>query len=170
MTKENVEVRIFKFLKNKNIHFTHYTHSECRTSQESYEARKMAGAGETIGAKALLLKMDFPKNEVNWTIAVIPGCNQLNSKLLGALFPYIKKMRFAHTDEIGTVLDGLVPGTIPPFGKEIFLNIDNLIIDKALFKYPVIGFNAGSLTTSIVMTSEIYRNLVKTAIIADISI
>ncbi len=51
-------------------------------------------------------------------------------------------------------LTGLVPGSVPPFGRPI-LPFD-LFIDVSVSANEKIAFNAGSLTTSIIMLCKEY--------------
>ena len=65
----------------------------------------------------------------------------------------VKKIRFASPEELLT-LTGLVPGSIPPFGRPI-LPFD-LFVDPSILDNVKIAFNAGSLTESIIMPVEDY--------------
>ncbi|MBT6069070.1 hypothetical protein HOG48_04915 [Candidatus Peregrinibacteria bacterium] len=65
----------------------------------------------------------------------------------------VKKVRFADRDEL-MELTGLVPGSVPPFGKPL-INLD-LYVDNSIVKNDQIAFNAGSLTDSIIMSVEDY--------------
>ena len=67
-----------------------------------------------------------------------------------------KKTRFARPDEL-LELTGLVPGSVPPFGRPI-LDFD-LFVDPSLQQNKYISFNAGSLTNSIRMNLEDYMRI-----------
>jgi prolyl-tRNA editing enzyme YbaK/EbsC (Cys-tRNA(Pro) deacylase) len=68
----------------------------------------------------------------------------------------ISSLRFATAEELAE-LTGLVPGSVPPFGKPI-LPFD-LYCDPSVFENDKIAFNAGSLTDSIIMPAADYRRL-----------
>jgi len=55
-------------------------------------------------------------------------------------------------------LTGLVPGSVPPFGRPI-LDLD-LYVDASIRANDHVAFNAGSLTDSVIMTAEAYLDLV----------
>ncbi len=65
----------------------------------------------------------------------------------------VKKTRFATTDELRE-MTGLVPGSVPPFGRPI-LPFD-LFVDESIVANDKIAFNAGALTDSIIMPIEDY--------------
>ena len=54
-------------------------------------------------------------------------------------------------------LTGLVPGSVPPFGPPV-LEL-RLVADPALLENEKVAFNAGSLTTSIIMASADYERV-----------
>jgi Ala-tRNA(Pro) deacylase len=60
----------------------------------------------------------------------------------------VKKIRFASPEELFT-LTGLVPGSIPPFGRPI-LPFD-LFVDPSILENDRIAFNAGASTESIIL-------------------
>ena len=64
-----------------------------------------------------------------------------------------KRSRFATSEELFE-MTGLVPGSVPPFGRPI-LGFD-LFVDPSLKENEQISFNAGSLTNSISMSLEDY--------------
>jgi len=61
-------------------------------------------------------------------------------------------------------MTGLVPGSIPPFGRPI-LPFD-LFADRSILANDKIAFNAGSLRDSIVMNVEDYVRVAKPEIFA----
>jgi len=67
-----------------------------------------------------------------------------------------KKTRFASQEELKE-MTGLVPGSVPPFGRPI-LDFD-LFVDPSLMENKTISFNAGSLTNSISMKLEDYMKV-----------
>ncbi len=144
---ETVLESIRAFLREHQVPFTEVEHEPTRTSQESARAR---GESLKIGAKALVIKADD-----GYRLFVLPADRRLDSaavkRHLGT-----KKMRFADADELMR-LTGLVPGSVPPFGRPI-LPLD-LLADPALGENEKIAFNAGSLTTSIILPFAEYRRV-----------
>ena len=69
---------------------------------------------------------------------------------------HVKRTRFATPEEL-LKITGLVPGSIPPFGKPV--TVLELYVDPSLMKNERIAFNAGSLTDSIVMKVKDYNKL-----------
>lgn len=132
-------------LSQAGIAFAEKHHEPTFTSEESARAR---GESISIGAKALVIKGDD-----RWALFVLPADRKLDSaaarRYLGA-----KKVRFATAAEL-LELTGLVPGSVPPFGRPV-LSLD-LVADPALCEQEKIAFNAGSLRTSIVLASADYR-------------
>ena len=89
----------------------------------------------------------FGKQEIDYVRDV------LRSKHLGW-----RRFRFASADELRE-LTGLVPGSIPPFGRPI-LPLD-LYVDTSILSNERVAFNAGSLTDSIIMDREDYIRIAK---------
>ena len=54
-------------------------------------------------------------------------------------------------------LTGLVPGSVPPFGKPV-LDLE-LYVDNSIVHNEKIAFNAGSLTNSIIMSTKDYLDV-----------
>ena len=69
----------------------------------------------------------------------------------------VRKTRFASPEEL-LELTGLVPGSVPPFGRPI-LPFD-LYIDESIIANDRIAFNAGSLTDSIIFGVPDYLRIV----------
>jgi Ala-tRNA(Pro) deacylase len=125
-------------------------HEPTATSQESAVAR---GEVLGVGAKALLLKTDDV-----FRLFVLPADMKLDSKrvkrLVGA-----RSARFATADELRE-LTGLVPGAVPPFGPPILPF--ELFADRSIgARHPIVAFNAGSLTDSIVMSARDWEAVAK---------
>jgi Ala-tRNA(Pro) deacylase len=120
-------------------------HQPTLTSEDSARAR---GEDLRIGGKALLIKTGD-----TFRLFVLSASRKLDSAAVKARFG-IKKLRFASPDELRE-LTGLVPGSVPPFGKPILPF--ELHVDESILANEKIAFNAGSLTDSIVMTVEDYR-------------
>jgi Ala-tRNA(Pro) deacylase len=142
--------RIRSFLDAAAISYRTVDHGPTRTSEESAAAR---GEPLDVGAKALLLKTD----EV-FRLFVMCADTQLDSgavrKLLG-----VKKTRFATPEEL-MELTGLVPGSVPPFGEPI-LPFELYADVQIGVRHDRVAFNAGSLTTSLVMSAPDWERIAK---------
>ena len=144
--------KIKDWLNSESIKFKEVHHEETKTSEESAKAR---GEDISIGGKALVLKTGD-----SFSIFVLSAGRKLDSSAVKKYFS-IKKTRFASRDEL-MELTGLVPGSVPPFGRPI---IDlELYVDNSITANDKIAFNAGSLTDSIIMKTEDYLELAKPVI------
>jgi Ala-tRNA(Pro) deacylase len=139
--------RIRTMLANAGIEYREVHHEPTLTSEDSARAR---GEELRIGGKALLLKVND-----EFRLFVLSAAKQLDSGAIKQRFA-AKKTRFASAEEL-LELTGLVPGSIPPFGKPL-LPFD-LYIDNSILENEKIAFNAGSLTDSVIMTVSDYRRL-----------
>ncbi len=135
------------FLRRHGVEFAEKHHAPTYTSQQSAEAR---GESLSIGAKALVVKGDD-----RFWLLVLPADRKLDSAAVKQCLG-VKKLRFADREEL-LALTGLVPGCVPPFGRPV-LDLE-LLADTALLQEPKLAFNAGSLTTSIVMASRDYQRI-----------
>ena len=139
---------ILSLLTRSGITFRHDEHEETRTSADSARVR---GEPLEIGAKAIVLKVDD-----RFCLFVMSAALRVDSKKirghLGA-----RRTRFATPDEL-LELTGLVPGAVPPFGRPI-LDLP-LYVDPSVFRNDRMAFNAGSLTHSVIMPTDDYRQLV----------
>ena len=104
-----------------------------------------------IGGKALLLKGD----DDQYRLFVLPADRKLDSAALRKRLGF-KRLRFANAEELKE-LTGLVPGSVPPFGRPI-LPFD-LYLDEAIRQNERIAFNAGSLTDSIILPMADYLRI-----------
>ena len=140
-------------LRRDGIEYRELHHEPTLTSEDAARVR-----GEELGngGKALLIKVDR-----DFALFVLPADRRVDSKAirkeLGA-----KKTRFASREELmgltaGDNRDGLVPGSVPPFGEPILPF--PLYVDSAIRDNQRIAFNAGSLTDSIIMAVEDYLPL-----------
>jgi Ala-tRNA(Pro) deacylase len=136
--------KIVLLLTEKGITFTSIQHVPTYTSEESAVVR-----GEPIecGAKAILIK-----TESGFYLIVMSAAKKIDSKKVKAVTG-VKKMRFANAEELFAIT-GLVPGSVPPFGKPV-LPVD-LIIDTSITQLTRVAFNAGSLQISIMMSAADY--------------
>jgi Ala-tRNA(Pro) deacylase len=141
---DDVTSRIRALLNAAGIAFREIQHEPTRTSEESARAR---GEELKMGGKALLLKVDD-----EFRLFVLSAARKLDSAAIKARFG-TKKTRFATSDEL-LELTGLTPGAVPPFGRPI-LPFD-LFVDESIVANPRIAFNAGALTTSIILSVPDY--------------
>lgn len=159
-----VTENICHLLDNKQVSYKLISHPECRTSEESAKARAQGGGGQITGAKAILMRISRKRNDAEFGVFVLPGDRQLDSKALKKAlknqFADFKSFRFATATEMEQLTEGLIPGTMPPFASSIFDRIDLLYIDEELLERESVGFNAGCLTRSIVISSQNYLKTV----------
>ena len=135
------------FLRSQQVAFREVHHLPTSTSEESARAR---GEDSRTGGKALLLKGDD-----EYRLFVLPADRKIDSAAIRKRLGF-KRLRFATSDELFT-LTGLVPGSVPPFGRPI-LPFD-LSLDEALRDNERIAFNAGSLTDSIILSMTDYLRI-----------
>ncbi len=144
MSSSTVLDRIRDLLSERNVSFREVHHEPTITSEESAAAR---GEELRMGGKALLMKVDG-----DFRLFVLPADRRVDSgvvrKELG-----VRKLRFASREELEE-LTGLIPGSVPPFGRPI-LPFD-LYVDIAMTANPRIAFNAGSLTDSVILSLDDY--------------
>lgn len=137
--------RIVALLEEHGVEFVHVRHAPVRTSEQAAEAR---GEPLEIGGKALVIKVDG-----DFALFVLSAAARLDNRALKRYFS-AKNIRFASPDELMT-LTGLVPGSVPPFGRPV-LPLP-LYVDPSVFDNRRIAFNAGSLKDSLVMAACDYR-------------
>lgn len=140
---------IHQWLTEEGVAFRVVRHHPTRTSAESAAVR---GEPLEVGAKAIVMKAG---KEV--AIFVISAARRLDAKKVRA-FLGVKKTRFITSDEL-LKMTGLVPGSVPPFGRPI-LDLD-LFVDSSITQLDRVAFNAGSLTDSIIMPADDYLRLSK---------
>jgi prolyl-tRNA editing enzyme YbaK/EbsC (Cys-tRNA(Pro) deacylase) len=134
--------RIRARLTGAGVSYREIEHAPSRTSEESARAR---GEPLSVGAKALLLRV-----EDTFRLFVLPAHCKLDSAAVKRHFG-AKSLRFATSEEL-MALTGLVPGSVPPFGQPI-LGFE-LFADEAVgAEHGRVAFNAGLLTHSIVMAT-----------------
>jgi prolyl-tRNA editing enzyme YbaK/EbsC (Cys-tRNA(Pro) deacylase) len=135
--------RIRQALLDAGIAFREVRHEPTLTSADSAKAR---GEDLRVGAKALLLRIDD-----QFAIFVLPADRLLDSSAVKRRFQ-AKRIRFATSEELHQ-LTGLVPGSLPPFGRPI-LPFDLYVDSSVGADEDKLAFNAGSLTDSIVMSAQ----------------
>jgi Ala-tRNA(Pro) deacylase len=140
--------RIREALSQAGVDFKEIVHVPTHTSEESARVR---GESLAVGAKALLLKTDNV-----FRLFVLPADRQLDTKRVKQELK-IKNTRFATGEELHD-LTGLVPGSVPPFGRPVlpFELYGDTTIGTVEDK---VAFNAGSLTLSIVMKASDWKTV-----------
>jgi len=153
--------KISTLLKEQDIDYVQTHHEPTLTSEESARVRNES---LTSGAKAIVYKV-----QDDFCLFVLAADQRLDPKKIKTYFKAqgkrVKKTRFASREEL-LEQTGLVPGSVPPFGKPI-LPYD-LYIDRSLLVNTHISFNAGSLTDSIKMSLKDYIG-VSQGVIVDVS-
>jgi Ala-tRNA(Pro) deacylase len=144
VSEPTVLERIRELLDSRGVDYRVVEHGPTRTSEESARAR---GEALRVGGKALMLRVDG-----EFRLLVLSAASKLDSRAVKRHFS-AKKTRFATRDEL-LELTGLEPGAVPPFGEPILALPFH--VDAALCANERIAFNAGSLTTSIVMAMPDY--------------
>jgi prolyl-tRNA editing enzyme YbaK/EbsC (Cys-tRNA(Pro) deacylase) len=138
---------IRRWLDEAGVAYRAVHHEPTRTSEESAKAR---GEDVRIGGKALFVKIGD-----DFRLFVLSAALKLDSSAIKVRFG-VKKIRFATSQELSD-LTGLVPGSVPPFGRPI-LPFD-LYVDESILNNKRIAFNAGSLTDSIIMQTADYLRI-----------
>ncbi len=145
----SILLKIRNMLDNAKIEYQHVSHKPVRTSEQAAEIR---GEPLSIGGKALVVKIGD-----GFRLFALSAALRLNSEAVRKRFNS-RRMRFASVSEL-LDLTGLVPGSVPPFGKPI-LRL-SLCIDPSLLTNERIAFNAGSLTDSLIMQTADYLTVAK---------
>jgi prolyl-tRNA editing enzyme YbaK/EbsC (Cys-tRNA(Pro) deacylase) len=140
------------YLDESKISYKAVHHEPTRTSAESAAVR---GEDLAIGGKAIVMKVDE-----DFYLFVLSAALKIDSKKVKEHFD-AKAIRFADAGELEE-LTGLEPGAVPPFGPPI-LKLD-IFVDQSILDNEKIAYNAGSLTDSIIMTTEDYLKIAKPVI------
>ncbi len=138
---------IVRLLSSSGITYREVVHEPTRTSDESAKAR---GVDLSVGGKAIVLKVGE-----EFRLFVLSAARKLDSQKIRNHFGE-RNLRFATPEELLS-MTGLVPGSVPPFGRPI-LDFE-LFVDRSITENSVIAFNAGSLTTSIIMNCKDYLSI-----------
>jgi Ala-tRNA(Pro) deacylase len=135
---------ILDLLTRANAPFDHVHHEPTYTTAD---AARVRGVPVDIGGKSLLLKVDD-----DFRLFVLSGAHRLDSSALRRTLG-TNRIRFATPEEL-LELTGLVPGSVPPFGRPILPF--PLAVDRSTLGQERIAFNAGSLTDSVIMNVADY--------------
>lgn len=157
MSTTNHKQRILDLLDNNHIKYKALQHDETPTSEDSARAR---GEDLSTGGKALVLKFREARQEDDVTgafaIFILSASRKLHTKSIKKEFKS-KNVRFATKEELAELTGGLVPGSVPPFGRPI-IDLD-LFVDTSIAENEKIAFNCGSLTDSIIMSRSDYMEV-----------
>ncbi len=134
-------------LTGRGIRFRELHHEPTYTSEQSAAAR---GESVEIGGKAIVMKVDDA-----FHLFVLSAARSVDSAAIRRRL-HARRSRFATPDEL-LELTGLVPGSVPPFGRPV-LDLD-LYADEAMLTNTRIAFNAGSLTDSIILAMPDYLSV-----------
>jgi Ala-tRNA(Pro) deacylase len=145
---------IRRLLDAEGAEYRHVRHEPTYTSEQSAAAR---GESIRIGGKALLMKVGE-----EFQLFVLSAALRLDSAAVRRRFG-VKRARFASAEEL-MERTGLVPGSVPPFGRPI-LPFD-LYADESITRNERIAFNAGSLTDSIIMSVQDYLRIARPEVFA----
>ena len=143
----DIYTKIKELLASHAVTYREVTHEPTRTSEQSAKAR---GEDLSIGGKAILLKVGE-----TFRLFVLSAARKLDSQKVKEHFG-VKKLRFATPKELQE-MTGLVPGSVPPFGRPI-TNFE-VCLDVSVTSNSRIAFNAGLLTNSIVMDMKDYLKI-----------
>ena len=137
------------WLTSESVAFREVHHSPTATSEESAKAR---GEDLRVGGKALVMRTND-----SFALFVLPADRKADS---GAIRRELQvgKLRFASREEL-LELTGLVPGSVPPFGRPVLPF--PLYIDLFLQNNDRIAFNAGSLTDSMILGMADYLRVAR---------
>lgn len=133
----SVMQRIHELLDREGVRYEASHHEPTPTSEDSARVR---GQPLETGGKALVMKVD----ETFHLFVISAACKADSKKIRAHLSG--RKCRFATPEEL-MELTGLVPGSVPPFGRPILPL--KLFCDTSIARRDMIAFNAGSLTDSI---------------------
>lgn len=151
MAEDTVTERLVAYLDSAGADFQVMTHDAVTTSEE---AARVRGTLPEQGAKALLCKADEAI-----ILLVLPGNRRMNSRAFKQAFK-VQNLRMVSKEELHS-LTGLEVGAVPPFGNLLGFAT---YVDEQLLTLPRIAFNAGSRTTSVVMSTEDYARLAQATV------
>ena len=153
--------QILDLLKKHNVWYETFEHEPVRTSEEAAKVRP--GYSLHQGAKALILKVYFKNKQEDFIMFVLAGDAKIDKKVLKEKLA-IKNFRFASTEEVEKITNGVLPGGIPPFGNLFGLKT---YADEGLLNNEKIVFNAGDRSFSIAMKLSDYLRVVKPIVLLD---
>jgi len=163
-TYHKTVARIKTLLDEHALSYQCFEHEAVRTSEEAAAIRPEYTIAQ--GAKALIVRIkrkNVPKeNEKQFVQIVVPGDARFDpSKARSVL--QAKDIRFATTEEVAEITEGVQPGGVPPFG--VLWNLP-VYVEETLLKNDDIIFNAGDRRYSIAMSSTDYVNVVAPTVVS----
>lgn len=133
---------IRSLLRSEAVAWRELEHAPAPTCEDAARER---GEPLAIGGKCLLLKAGE-----TFGLFALSAASQLDSRELRRTLGE-RRLRFATEAEL-LELTGLVPGSLPPFGRPVLPF--QLHADEALAEGERIAFNAGSLSHSIILATR----------------
>ena len=152
--QESLYLALCTLLTREGVSYRTLHHEPTFTSEDSARVR---GEDVRIGGKALVVKVGE-----DFRLFVLSAARKLDSLAIKQRFD-VKKIRFASPEEL-LRLTGLVPGSIPPFGKPLLPF--EVFVDPSILDNERIAFNAGSLTDSIIMSVVDYLRIARPSVFA----
>lgn len=157
MPATDVYASIRALLDRQGVGYRALEHEPTPTSEDSARVR---GEPLAIGGKALSMRADGAD-----VLLVLSASRRFNSKrfrkVIGA-----RKLRFLTPEELYDAC-GLVPGSVPPFGRPVLPFA--LYLDASMVAQPRIAFNAGSLRRSVIMDRSDYQRVANPVAIVDVT-
>ncbi len=149
-----VTKQITGLLTTNDCWFQTFRHKPVKTSEEAAKIR--TGYSLKQGAKALVIRVKRSASDKEFVMLVFPSDLKFDTKKVKDCFK-AKDIRFATSQEITDLTDGVKIGGVPPFGNLFKLKV---VVDPRLFKNEKIIFNAGDRKFSVAMKSADYKRLV----------
>ncbi len=125
---------IFDPLNNNDVEYKVLQHAETPMLDDSACVR---GKDLSTGGKALVLKFRKAQESDTWfAIFVVSASRKLHTKTIKNEFKS-KNVWFATKEELAELTSGLVPGSVPPFGRPI-VDLD-LFVDTSIAENEMIA-------------------------------
>lgn len=131
-----------ELLESWSVDLEWITHPPTKTCEEGARVR---GAGLEMGLKSLLFK-----GKKEFFIVSLRADLKVDSRLVRKLVGS-DRLRFATNEELWDLTQA-VPGTLPPFGQELF-GLRHFI-DQSIHAHDQLIFNSGSLTESVILKTS----------------
>ena len=141
--------KILNLLNNSGVPYQLIEHSEAPTCTQAAQLRSKK---LETGLKTVL----FKEKKKFVLFALRADCHVDSKKVRKILGS--QKLRFATEDELFE-LTGARKGALPPFGRELFPDLE-LYLDDSIHDDAEVAFNIGVLTRSCVLKTEDYLALV----------
>lgn len=140
--------RLIAYLGEHGADFTVLQHEPVTTSAE---AARVRGTPLEQGAKAMVYRADGQP-----VLLVLPASRRVDARAFKRAFG-VKNLALISPEELRQQT-GLEVGAVPPFGNLLDLPT---YVDERLLSLPCISFNAGSRSTSIIMSPADFQRLVQ---------